>query len=156
ELTALILHIGMNERGGAAALQKGTSRAAVTKKDPGAARTRPEGQRRGQWRSRPMSLMTDPNVTPPDQGRRGPPPGKTLKRRSHGLADTGRVRPSDEDHFLIARLTKSMRVQQSSLPQPKVQHSEERGYLFLVADGMGGHNAGEQASALAVRTIEEF
>ena len=27
---------------------------------------------------------------------------------------------------------------------------------FLVADGMGGHNAGEQASALAVEAIEHF
>jgi PPM family protein phosphatase len=32
----------------------------------------------------------------------------------------------------------------------------ERGHLFLVADGMGGHRAGEQASALAVVAIEQF
>ena len=28
--------------------------------------------------------------------------------------------------------------------------------LFVVADGMGGHNAGEVASSLAVKTIGEF
>ena len=28
--------------------------------------------------------------------------------------------------------------------------------LFVVADGMGGHNAGEVASALAVKTLHEF
>src|SRR5918993_1975518 len=28
--------------------------------------------------------------------------------------------------------------------------------LFVVADGMGGHNAGEVASAIAVRTLHEF
>ena len=28
--------------------------------------------------------------------------------------------------------------------------------LFIVADGMGGHNAGEVASAIAVRTIHDF
>ena len=28
--------------------------------------------------------------------------------------------------------------------------------LFIVADGMGGHNAGEVASAIAVRTLHEF
>jgi len=30
-----------------------------------------------------------------------------------------------------------------------------RGHLYVVADGMGGHAAGEQASALAVRTVME-
>src|ERR1700675_1287310 len=49
-----------------------------------------------------------------------------------------------------------MRVQYASQPQPKTQYSDERGYLFIVADGMGGHQAGEQASAMAVESIEEF
>ena len=31
----------------------------------------------------------------------------------------------------------------------------QRGHLYVVADGMGGHAAGEQASALAVRTVLE-
>ncbi|MEO8681350.1 MAG: protein phosphatase 2C domain-containing protein, partial [Vicinamibacterales bacterium] len=58
--------------------------------------------------------------------------------------------------FLIAELSKAMRIWQTSLPEPKLQHGEERAHLFLVADGMGGHNAGEQASALAVLAIEQF
>jgi len=66
------------------------------------------------------------------------------------------VRESNEDHFLIAQLTKAMRIHQSSLPQPRTQYGDERGYIFLVADGMGGHQAGEQASALALGTIEVF
>jgi protein phosphatase len=76
--------------------------------------------------------------------------------RTFGLTDPGRVRPSNEDQFLVAELTKAMRVQYASLPQPKTQYAEERGYLFIVADGMGGHAAGEQASALAVQSIEAF
>lgn len=79
-----------------------------------------------------------------------------LAVKSFGLTDTGRVRPANEDQFLIAELTKAMRVWQTSLPEKKMQLAEERGHLFLVADGMGGHSAGERASALAVLAIEQF
>ncbi len=68
-----------------------------------------------------------------------------------GITDRGAVRQTNEDQFLIAELSKSMRVWQTSLPEPKVQVGEERAHLFLVADGMGGHQAGERASAIAAR-----
>jgi protein phosphatase len=76
--------------------------------------------------------------------------------RTYGLTNPGKVRPSNEDQFLVAALTKALQVQYTSLPQSRVQYGEERGYLFVVADGMGGHQAGEQASALAVDSIERF
>jgi len=75
---------------------------------------------------------------------------------SHGATHPGQVRLKNEDQFLIAELTKTLCVRQSSLPQRQVQFSTERGYLFLVADGMGGHAGGQRASALAVDTIEDF
>ena len=80
----------------------------------------------------------------------------SLVVKAFGSSDTGRVRPSNEDQFLIAELTKTMRIWQTSLSEPKAQFGNERGHLFLVADGMGGHRAGEQASALAVVAIEQF
>jgi serine/threonine protein phosphatase PrpC len=74
-----------------------------------------------------------------------------------GLTDRGKVRSNNEDHFLVARLSKSMRVCKTSLPgEGETQFSEEEGYLMVVADGMGGAAAGERASALAVGSIEGF
>ena len=79
-----------------------------------------------------------------------------LTLNAFGITDKGKVRPTNEDQFLIAELTKTMRIWQTSLPEPKVQTGEEPGHLFLVADGMGGHLAGERASELAVAAIEHF
>jgi protein phosphatase len=82
-------------------------------------------------------------------------PCECLAVRSHGLTDKGRVRPSNEDQFLVAVLTKALQVQ-SSLQEEDVHYSGPQGHLFVVADGVGGHAGGEKASALAVRTIEDF
>jgi PPM family protein phosphatase len=79
-----------------------------------------------------------------------------LTVRSFGLADPGKVRETNEDQFLIATLLKALQVERTSLPQPKVQHSSDRSYLFVVADGMGGHAGGEKASALAIDSVESF
>ncbi len=76
--------------------------------------------------------------------------------RSYGRSDRGLVRKSNEDHFLIADLGRTMWVLQTSLPQPEVQFGSRRGHLFLIADGVGGHRGGEVASALTVTTLEHF
>jgi serine/threonine protein phosphatase PrpC len=76
--------------------------------------------------------------------------------RSFGLTDLGRVRPGNEDHFVIVELARTMSIHQTSVPQAKAQYSSHRGHLFVVADGMGGHQAGEVASALSVITVEGF
>jgi PPM family protein phosphatase len=85
-----------------------------------------------------------------------PMPPHALTVKAFGITDKGKVRTTNEDQFLIAELTKAMRVWQTSLPGPTVQVGEEHAHLFLVADGMGGHRAGERASALAVVAIEHF
>ena len=85
-----------------------------------------------------------------------PMSARPLTVKAFGITDKGKVRTTNEDQFLIAELTKAMRVWQTSLPEPKVQVGEEHAHLFLVADGMGGHRAGERASALAVVAIEQF
>jgi protein phosphatase len=83
-------------------------------------------------------------------------PRPALDVKAFGLSHIGRVRKTNEDQFLVADLAKTMRIQHTSLPEPKVQFGNERGHLFLVADGMGGHAAGEYASAMAVTAIEQF
>ncbi len=86
-----------------------------------------------------------------------PQVSQELTVKAFGITDKGKVRSTNEDQFLTAELTKSMRLWQTSLPaQPRVQVGEEQAHLFLVADGMGGHSAGERASALAVSAIEHF
>jgi serine/threonine protein phosphatase PrpC len=76
--------------------------------------------------------------------------------RSFAVTDPGRVRPSNEDHFVVVELARTMSIHQTSVPQAKVQYSSHRGHLFIVADGVGGHQAGEVASALGVVTVEGF
>ena len=76
--------------------------------------------------------------------------------RSFGLSDRGQKRESNEDCFAIAELARTIRVHKTNLPQPQTSLSFQRGHVFLVADGMGGKEAGEIASELSVKTVEEF
>jgi protein phosphatase len=85
-----------------------------------------------------------------------PAPAPALAVRSFGLTDRGKVRPTNQDQFLIARLIKALQVLGTSVPQPMVQQSSDRSHLFVVADGIGGGSGGEQASALAVGSVESF
>lgn len=59
-------------------------------------------------------------------------------------SDIGKVRDLDEDSILVIRIGSVY----SSMQQERA--------LFILADGMGGHNAGEVASSLAVRKIAEY
>lgn len=60
--------------------------------------------------------------------------GRRTCYHAFGRTDTGRVRDHNEDSFAILA---------------------DRG-LYLVADGMGGHNAGEVASRLTIETLIEY
>ena len=82
------------------------------------------------------------------------PPGSRIQ--AYGMTDRGLKRPNNEDNFLIAMLTKALEIHQTSMPQKETQYGKEHGYLFVVADGMGGALGGERASAMAVDCVEHF
>ena len=75
-----------------------------------------------------------------------------------GLTDSGRKRPTNQDHFLIADLNKSMRVHDTSLTldnEARV-YGGSQGKLLIVADGMGGEAAGERACTIAVDQVTTY
>lgn len=68
--------------------------------------------------------------------------------------NVGLVRQNNEDNFVVCP---DLVTSQWLIPQAGDYASlEELGALLVVADGMGGANAGEVASAIAVDTIQEF
>jgi protein phosphatase len=71
------------------------------------------------------------------------------------MTDIGRVRKTNEDQFLIADLSKSILIHQTSLTIDDGSRwlGGSQGSLMLVADGMGGHAGGERASTLAVDRV---
>jgi len=75
---------------------------------------------------------------------------KQLSSLTHGISDCGRVRESNQDQFLIAELSKSMLVSATTLELGERVFGRVQGEVLLVADGMGGHAAGDEASRLAI------
>jgi protein phosphatase len=103
-----------------------------------------------------MQMDTEVHLPPPETRAPGPDSPQPLAVRGHGLTHPGRVRPGNEDQFLVAVLNKSLEVQQTSLSDAPGALSNPVGHLFVVADGVGGSLGGSRASALAVSAIEDF
>jgi serine/threonine protein phosphatase PrpC len=74
----------------------------------------------------------------------------TVKLTVYGQTDVGLVRESNEDSFAIADLTGGSLFKDQRIAQFEVGQS---GVLMAVSDGLGGHQAGEVASALVVESL---
>ena len=71
-----------------------------------------------------------------------------------GLTHQGKVRSSNNDHFLIASFHRNLRVHHTSIPGGIGNHETgSRGFLLLVADGVGGLATAGDGSALALSTL---
>lgn len=100
--------------------------------------------------------MTNDQVTSPKPAITDAEPRPTSTNIDvFGLTHAGQVRKDNQDQFLIASLHKLLRVHQSSLPPEDITTliSESRGYILLVADGVGGRPDGQAASGTVVKTI---
>jgi protein phosphatase len=73
------------------------------------------------------------------------------------LSHPGRVRPHNEDHYLVLRAGRYLRTWMTNLPEGSVPREfEETVYGMAVADGVGGRAAGEVASRLALTLLVEL
>jgi protein phosphatase len=73
------------------------------------------------------------------------------------LTHPGLLRENNEDQFYVARVSRALETITTSLAANEVpERAEEVNYAMLVADGMGGHAAGEVASRLTVTALVGF
>ncbi len=76
----------------------------------------------------------------------------------HGLTHIGKVRKDNQDHFLLATVTKRVNVLATNLgPQQHLPLGDQRvAFIAMVADGVGGLEGGAEASATALESVMQY
>ncbi|HXY70398.1 MAG TPA: protein phosphatase 2C domain-containing protein [Gemmatimonadales bacterium] len=76
----------------------------------------------------------------------------------YGLTHVGKVRKTNQDHFLVGAIHKRVNIQLTSLSdQQRLPFADERvAVVAMVADGVGGGQGGEQASATALEIATQY
>lgn len=72
----------------------------------------------------------------------------------YGCTHVGLVRTHNEDHLLIVNTILNAGDHSCELRYPAL-NSSTNGWLFVIADGMGGYEGGEIASLLVLQTIQK-
>lgn len=77
---------------------------------------------------------------------------------SYGLTHPGKVRKTNQDHFLISSLHRNVKVHMTSLPNPESLSGDTSrlAFLAMVADGVGGAPHGDDASRWAVEASMHY
>jgi protein phosphatase len=75
-----------------------------------------------------------------------------------GLTHRGKVRPNNQDQFLMASIHKHVEIRATSLPPAHLASigDERLAFVTMIADGVGGLEGGEQASATAVEVAMKY
>jgi protein phosphatase len=81
------------------------------------------------------------------------PPSSSVVVDLASTSHPGKVRNRNEDHFMVAKVSRRLEILADNLPAGEIPHElTEDGYCMVVADGMGGMNAGDVASMMAIST----
>jgi serine/threonine protein phosphatase PrpC len=75
-----------------------------------------------------------------------------IKMRVSARTDVGRVRTTNEDGLAVNDLASGEQIDVTGAD--KALDVQERGVLLALSDGMGGHQAGEIASALVLESLQ--
>jgi PPM family protein phosphatase len=76
----------------------------------------------------------------------------------YGLTHPGKVRATNQDHFLICSVRKQVQVHRTSLPDVErlPLAGERMAFIAVVADGVGGGSKGETASRVTLERVTEY